>query len=209
VDGAATEGQRERLQNGGREGAGRTGEQWLEVVVLLAGDEGGAAEDLADVAGEDVFEEWDELVAQAVADDIGLRVGSVFAEFQAVIFDVGVDLAAPDWVERAEERERPPADTDVRGWLRQGEFAASAEQVDKGALDPVVGVVAEDDLAAVVIFAKIGEELVARLAGGGLDGEFLCLGQGADVGFGNLGWEAEFAGQFLDEVGVGGGLAAT
>ena len=111
-------------------------------------------------------------MADAVAEKVEPGVARVLAELEAFGLDVGVDLLAPDRVERAEELERAIVDDDLRGGFGQGEVAAATEQVEEDGLDAVVGVVAEDELAAAVLATESLEKQVAGVAGGGLEREF-------------------------------------
>jgi hypothetical protein len=88
-----------------------------------------------------------------------------------------------------------------------GEPGAAAEKIDEGGLCGVVGVVAEEDLAAAVRTTDLGEKLVSRLPRGRFEGEFLCLCQGADVGAGTLEVEVVGGGEPTGETGVGAGLS--
>ena len=146
-------------------------------------------------------------MADAIAQHIQGGVAAIFTILQLVRFDVGIDLAAPDRVERPDEGQVALADGDLRGRFGQREVAAAAEEIEEDGLDTVVGVVAEENLAAAVGAAEIGEEAVARGASCGLDGKFFCFRQGADILLSGLEMQLVASREFFDEAGVCGGFA--
>ena len=81
--------------------------------------------------------------------------------------------------------------------------AGAAEEAQEEEFELVVGVVGEGEEVDFAFAGGLGEELVAGLAGGHFEGDFLLFGEGADVGLGEVAGEVEFCGGLGDEALVG------
>lgn len=179
--------------------------------VILGGKQfHGASGDGSDPGLVAAFEEWQQFVADAVAEEIQRGVAAVGPGPQSMCAGVGGEV-------RSGEGEQGSGDLDIGVGGRRAErphasqtFGTSAAQpAEEEEFDLVIGVMGEGDALGAGFASRAGEEGVTELAGGHLDGEVFPAGDGGDVGRVDNAGELEAPGEALDPGGVGvAGVAA-
>lgn len=170
----------------------------LQAIVIAQGLTGETGEGWGDVAMEDLAEQGEGLMTEAIAAVGGGLIAGVLAKGEVVLSDVGVDLAAPPGKKGTMEDEAV-----AQGLLGfdagdAGESAAAAGVGEHG-FGLVLGVMGEENVRGAVAGGHVAKKTVAGLAGGSLDGELLGFGEGGDIGFLHLAGEIPFFGEATDQ----------
>ncbi len=130
---------------------------------LLVGE--GAEEGGDGIALEDLVDEREEFVSDAVAGGDGLGVGGVFAVRELGLLEELVDFGSSDIQDGAKDGEVFHGLLGVHGL----EAVGATEEIEKEGFCLVVGVMSEEDVGDAGFLGAVGEEFVAGLSGGGFE----------------------------------------
>jgi hypothetical protein len=158
---------------------------------------------------EDVAQEREGFVAEAVAGEGEFAVGGVVAVGEFVAGRVVVDFAPSRGEERAQEGEGLVIDCDFALRLHSLEPGGPAQEVEEDALGLVLGVVGEEDAGDAGSAGDLGEKVVAGMARGGFERLAGFLREGGNVAFLRGEGEMMSRGKFVHEGGVGFGVFAS